>query len=156
MKKLVLITIALVALQATAQEQKREYHREGTNEKMEFIKSLTPEEMSDLQTKNMTLHLDLTENQQTKIKAINLEEATLRKAKMEEHKKRMEQKEAEKPSKEERLKILNEKLDHKIEIKQKMKVILNAYQYEKWEEIQEKRHAKKSKKRRMKKRQKSY
>ncbi len=152
MKKLVLITIALVALQATAQEQKREHHREGANEKMEFIKSLTPEEMSDLRTKNMTLHLDLTENQQTKVKAINLEEATLRKAKMEEYKKRMEQKDVEKPSKEERLKMLNEKLDHKIEIKQKMKVILNAYQYEKWEKIQEKRHTKKSKKRRMKKR----
>jgi hypothetical protein len=149
MKKLVLITIALVALQATAQDQKREHHREGGNEKMGFMKSLTPEEISDLQTKKMTLHLDLTEAQQAKVKILSLEEAKLRKAKMNEHQKRMEQKDAEKPSKDEQLKMLNGKLDHQIEVKQKMKAILNANQFEKWEKTQEKRHAQKGKKRRM-------
>ena len=152
MKKLVLIAIALLALQATAQEKKREQQRKGPNEKMEMLKELTPEELATLQTKKMTLHLDLTEAQQDKIMAINLEQAKLRKSKMEARQKKMESETDEKPSKEERLKMMNEKLDHQIEMKKKMKAILNAEQFEKWEKIQGKRQHKKGEKPQMKRR----
>ena len=40
-----------------------------------------------------------------------------------------------KPSKEERVKMMNAKLDSQIAMKQKMKTILDADQYEKWENM---------------------
>lgn len=125
--------IALVSLQVTAQERKREFHKEGQRNHMEAMKDLTPEEMATLQTKKMALHLDLTEAQQKQIQALNLEKAKYRKARMEERQKRMESSEMKRPSKEERLKMMNERLDRQIAMKQKMKSILNAEQYEKWE-----------------------
>ena len=72
---------------------------------------------------------------------------------IEERKAKKEQSEGEKPSKEERLKAINSKLDHQIETKRKMKSILNDEQYAKWEEKYTRAHAKKRmhKKRGMKK-----
>lgn len=136
MKKLILIALAFIGLQATAQELKQKHGGER-KDRMEKMQDLTPEEMATLQTKKMTLHLDLTEAQQKQIQALNLEEATLRKAKMEEYKKLKES--GEKPTKDMRVKMMNEKLDHEIELKQKMKTILNAEQFEKWEKSQAKR-----------------
>jgi hypothetical protein len=130
MKKIVIILIALVTLQVTAQEKKKELHKEGQRERME---SLTPEEIASLQTKKMTLHLDLTEEQQTKIQALHLDEAKMRKAKMEERKAMKESEETKAFTKEDKVKMMNERLDHQIVTKQKMKSILNAEQYTKWE-----------------------
>ena len=136
MKKLAIIALALITFQANAQD-KKEKRQDNRKEKMEKRMQLEPEEMAELQTKKMTLHLDLTEAQQKQIQALNLEEATLRKAKMEEYKKLKES--GEKPTKDMRVKMMNEKLDHEIELKQKMKTILNAEQFEKWEKSQAKR-----------------
>ena len=61
---------------------------------------------------------------------------------MEERKKMAENKEAHKPSKDERVKMMNEKLDHQIEMKKKMKEILTAEQFEKWEKSQMKQQSK--------------
>ena len=133
MKKIIIILIALVTLQVTAQERKKEFHKEGQRERMETMKDLTPEEMATLQTKKMTLHLDLTADQQKKIQALNLEQATIRKAKMEEHKAMKESGERKAFTKEDKLKMMNDRLDHQIAMKQKMKNILNAEQYAKWE-----------------------
>lgn len=136
MKKLIVIAVALLALQVTAQEQKRENHKKG--ERAQKMMNLSAEEIATLQTKKMTLHYDLNESQQTKIHAINLENATKRKAMMEARKARKESGNAQKPSKEERLKMANAKLDHKIAMKAKMKDILNDEQYAKWEKAQSK------------------
>ncbi|MBU2939709.1 hypothetical protein KO494_09180 [Lacinutrix sp. C3R15] len=125
MKKLLVIALALVTIQVSAQEK-----REGRQRKADF----SPEEIAQLQTKQMTLDLDLTDEQQEKIGAINLENAIARKAKMEARKKSDE-----KPSKEEMLKMKNERLDAQIETKRKMKSILNEEQYAKWEKTQGKR-----------------
>ncbi|OUR92685.1 hypothetical protein A9Q87_06505 [Flavobacteriales bacterium 34_180_T64] len=149
MKKLVLVAIALITVQAFAQEKKREHKRQGLENKTEMHKDFTPEELATLQTKKMTLHLDLTEAQQNKILALNIEQAKLRKAKIDERQKKMENQTDEKPSKEARLKMMNEKLDHQIEMKKKMKVILNAEQFEKWEKMQQKRHAQDGRKQQM-------
>lgn len=150
MKKLILIAVAFLALQATAQEHKKEHH--SNKERGQKMMNLSADEIATLQTKKMTLHLDLNESQQAKIHKMNLEDAKTRKAYMEKRKANMKARKAkkesgesaEKPSKEERLKMVNKRLDHQIEAKQKMKEILNEEQYVKWEKSQAKR-AQKSK-----------
>lgn len=136
MKKIVFIALALVAFQLTAQDKKERPNRER-GEKMERYQDYSPEEMANLQTKKMTLHLDLNESQQKEIKKLNLENAIARKAKMEAHKAQKESGNIEKPSKEARLKMMNDRLDHQIEMKSNMKKILNADQFTKWEKSQE-------------------
>lgn len=66
-----------------------------------------------------------------------LEEGKTREAKMEDFKGKREK--GEKPSKEEMLKMKNDRLDKQIEMKKKMKTILDEKQYEKWENNQAKR-----------------
>lgn len=136
MKNLLMIALAVVTLNVSAQERQREGQKGAMKERMEMRQDMTPQEMASLQTKKMTLHLDLTDKQQKEVEAILLEEATARKVKMAEHKGKMQKADGEKPSKEERLKMMNERLDHQIEMKKKMKTILNAEQYEKFEAMQ--------------------
>lgn len=143
MKKLILIALAFMALQATAQERQRMQQNDSKKERAHKFKDLTPEEAATLQTKKMTLHLDLTEAQQTKIQALNLENAKKRKVKMEARKPMKEDEDFAKPTKEERLKMKNERLDNQIARKQKMKAILNAEQYEKWSAQSQRRQGKK-------------
>jgi hypothetical protein len=152
MKKIVIILIALVTLQVTAQEKKKELHKEGQSERME---SLTPEEIATLHTKKMTLHLDLTEEQQTKIQALHLDEAKMRKAKMEERKAMKESEETKAFTKEDKVKMMNERLDHQIATKQKMKSILNTEQYTKWEASMDKMEYRRDGKKKMMKHKKS-
>lgn len=133
MKKLVLVVMALCAIQITAAQGPHK-GKKGMD--------LSPEEMANLQTKKMTLALDLTDAQQQDIYKINLENAKLRKAHMAERKAKRESGEAQKPTQEERLKMANKKLDHMIEVKAKMKDILNDEQYARWEKMVAKRQAK--------------
>ena len=148
MKKILIIAVALLALQVTAQDQKKE--RQNKQDRSQKMMNLSAEEAATLQTKKMTLHLDLNESQQAQIKTINLENATKRKAMMAEHKAKKESGEMQKPTQEERLKMANAKLDHKIAMKAKMKTILNEAQYAKWEKAQM-QNAKKGNKKGMKK-----
>ena len=136
MKKILIIAIALVTVQVTAQDKKENRRME----RLSAMQDMSAEDMAQLQTKKMTLDLDLTEAQQEKIGHLNLERAKNRKAKIEARKKAMENNTVAKPSKEERLKIMNERLDAQIVEKKKMKNILNAEQYEKWSKMQEKRN----------------
>ena len=136
MKKLILIAIAMIAIQVSAQDTKERPNRERSA-KMDKLQDVTPEEMASLQTKKMTLHLDLNESQQKEIQKINLENATERKAKMEARKAQKANGTMTKPSKEEHLKMMNERLDNQIEMKAKMKKILNDEQFAKWEKQQE-------------------
>jgi len=134
MKKILIIAVALLAFQVTAQEQQRERsNKQGKSLKM---MDLSAEDAAALQTKKMTLHLDLNKSQQAEIKKINLENATKRKAMMAERKARKESGEIQKPTQEQRLEMVNTKLDRKIAIKAKMKNILDKEQYAKWEKAQ--------------------
>lgn len=137
MKRLIIIALALISIQGIAQEKKERQNREERTHRMS---NLTPEEAANLQTKKMTLHLDLNATQQKEIYAINLENATKRKEMMATFKAKKESGNIEKPTKEERLAMENAKLDHKIATKSKMKSILNKEQFEKWEKAQEKMH----------------
>lgn len=135
MKKIVFIALLLIVSQVNAQQKQRANKERG--EKMERFSDMTPDEIATLQTKKMTLHLDLNESQQKEIKKLNVENAKSRKAKMEAFKAQKENGDMQKPSKEERLKRMNERLDNQIEMKAKMKKILNDEQYDKWEKSQE-------------------
>lgn len=128
MKRVFLAILLVVGITTIAQERKMKDN------------DLTPEERVELQVKKMTLDLDLSAKQQNEIKTILLENAKLRETKIAEMKKRKES--GEKLTKEERLKMENERLDNQIEMKQKMKTILTVEQMKKWEEKQERREEK--------------
>lgn len=151
MKNLLLIALAVVTLNVNAQERKKDGQKGAMKERMEMRQDMTPQEMASLQRKKMTLQLDLTEKQQKEVESILLEEAKTRKAKMADRKAKMGKTDGVKPSKEERLKLINERLDHQIEMKKKMKSILNAEQYEKFEVMQSKKQIMRGKKSQMRK-----
>lgn len=146
MKKLILIALALITIQVSAQNRNQEFRKGERKERINKFKDFSPEEMAQLQTKRMTLDLDLTPSQQKQIQKLNLENAKDRKAKMETRQARMKDVNAEKPNKEERLKMMNERLDKQIEMKQKMSKILNSDQMEKWESIHNRKQQKDFKK----------
>jgi len=125
MKKLIL-AIALVATTLTfAQDRKTRGEK------------LTPEQQTELQVKRMTLELDLDAKQQKEIKAILLEQAKKREAKMAEMKVKREK--GEKPSADEKFEMKSRMLDNQIENKAQMKKILKSEQYQKWEDKQSER-----------------
>ncbi len=136
MKNLMLIMVALVTLNVSAQP-KHENRPERPHKSDAFLKDLTPEELADLKTKRMTIDLDLNASQQKQIRAIVLEEATFKQKQREEHSAKKGKGDNEKPSKEERLALMHEKLDREIAMKQQMKTILSEDQYKKWEVISE-------------------
>jgi len=139
MKKLVFLALAFVTLQVTAQDAPKEFHKQG-KDRIHRMADLTPEETATLQTKKMTLALDLSEDQQAKIQKMNLENAKERKARMEAHKAMKESNSFSTMSKEDKLKMKNERLDRQIAFKKQMKEILNAEQYKKWSENMEQQH----------------
>ena len=154
MKKLFLITLALVTIQVSAQNKKQGERNGDRMEKGQSMKDLTPEEMAQLQTKKMTLALDLTASQQKQVQALQLENAKARKAKMEERQAKMKDGTGPKRTKEERVAMMNERLDNQLAMKKKMKNILNEEQLVKWEKMnarKEGRHPKKGKEKRMQK-----
>lgn len=140
MKKIILIAIAFVTLQAVAQDKRKG----GERSERGMMKGLSAEEIATLGSKKMTLTLDLSTAQQAQVKAVLLEQATERKEKMAEREKTKNDDDAKKPTKEERVKRMNAKLDKDIAMQQKMKSILTADQYEKWSKMQAK-HQHKSK-----------
>ena len=142
MKKIFLIALALVTIQVSAQNKKQGENKGDRMEKRQGMKDFTPEEMAQLQTKKMTLDLDLTASQQKQVEKLQLEKAKERKAKMEARQAKMKDAKGEKPSKEERLAMMNERLDKQMEMKKKMKQILNADQFEKWEKMQGRKQGK--------------
>ena len=124
MKKLLLIAIALLTLNATAQDRKN---------RKDSLKDLSAEEVATLRTKKLTLQLDLNESQQATVKTLMLEEAKFMESKRAEREENKANEDSKKPTKEERYAMVNERLDRQIEMKKSMKSILNAEQYTKWE-----------------------
>ncbi|MFX0558545.1 hypothetical protein ACOCEA_17215 [Maribacter sp. CXY002] len=127
MKK-IMIMAALVLACGLAMAQRPE----GKDHKR--MQDMTPEQVATLHTKKMTLALDLTEAQQTKMKSLLASQAEKRKAKMEEFKAKKEN--GEQPTADEKFAMQNERLDAQIAHKAEMKKILNDEQYAKWEKMQ--------------------
>lgn len=129
MKKVIAVLALFVGF--TTMAQKRE------------MKDINPEQFATLTTKKMTLDLDLNEGQQTKVYQLQLENANLRKEKMEARKKVKEAGDSTtKLSSDKRFEMQSEMLDHQIAQKKKMKAILNADQFAKWEKMNHNRRAK--------------
>lgn len=126
MRKLILAALFLTGITAMAQDHNR---KEGRRQ----MQDLNPEQLATLQSKRMTLALDLTEGQQSKIKEMFAKNAEARKASMEEHKARKEN--GKELSDDEKFALKNERLDMQIAHKKEMKSILNDEQYAKWEKM---------------------
>jgi len=138
MKNILYALAILFTINLAAQENSEHGERGGKKKaQKEFLQSLTPEQMATLQTKKLTLALDLSEQQQEHVLALQTKAATERKAKMEARKAKKEK--GEKPTDEERYQMMNERMDAKIAFKKSMKEILTTAQYERWEKMQAKR-----------------
>lgn len=127
MKKLIVLVVLMAGITAMAQKPERKRDHRGD------MKGMTPEQMATLQTKQMTLALDLTDVQQKQIQSLNLDNAKDRAEKMKEMKAKRESGEAKKLTSEERYAMKATMLDRQIAQKEKIKKILNDEQYEKWE-----------------------
>lgn len=153
MKKLMTVVLLTIGMMVQAQEQDRTQKREYKKEhKKEMFKKrgahMTPEQRAELQTKRMTLSMDLNAKQQQEIKAFLITQHQKRQAFIEKVKA-----EKSKDSNHENLRFEMQKqhLDQKIERKEAFKKILNAEQFATWE-AQRKTHNKKNYKRKSKKR----
>lgn len=146
MKRLAAALVVLTTVGVMAQNH--EGYKTHRGEKM----NMTPEQLATLQTKKLTLALDLSEAQQEKIMKAALEEAKYGKEKWETMKAKRQSGEWKKPTSEERFEMKNALLDRKIAYDQKMKDVLTKSQYETWKEMQAKKlkHFKKSMQQRIK------
>jgi len=137
MKNLLLMLVILMSLPMVATAQNTQRQNQATNSR--GMADYTPEEAATLQTKRMTLLLDLNEKQQAQVNKIFLENATQRQAMREANQAKRQTGERPKLTKEERFAMQNTSLDNQIALKAKMKNILNEEQYAKWETAQTQR-----------------
>ena len=121
MKKLIVTIVLVISSLSFAQEKSK----------------LSPEQQAELQVKKMTLDLDLDTKQQNEIKNILLEQNKKRVTKIAELKDKKKQ--GVKLSTDEKFEMKSEILDEKIEHKSQMKKILKPQQFQKWEQNQENR-----------------
>lgn len=137
MKNLLLMLVILISLPNMITAQNTQRQNQAANSRS--MANYTPEEAATLQTKRMTLLLDLSEKQQAQANKIFLENATQRQAMREANQAKRQSGQGNKPSKEERFAMQNKRLDHQIAMKAKMKNILTEEQYAKWETAQKQR-----------------
>lgn len=123
MKKLILIVVFCATAISYAQGPR------------DNAKDFTAAERASLHTKKMTLALALDNAQSKKVYAVVLSQVEDRMAAQAVKK---EQKEGQKPSKEERLKRLNARLDSQIAHQNEMKSILTGPQFEQWKAMAKK------------------
>lgn len=128
MKKLIFAVMMLTGVLVTAQHEGHRKHRGQ-------MKDMTPEQIATLKTKQLTLALDLNESQQKEIQKLNLEQAELRKSQRSGREEKKAGETGSQPSKEERYEQHLARLDQMIAHKAKMKSVLSAEQYDKWEKM---------------------
>ncbi|MDN3493813.1 hypothetical protein [Winogradskyella bathintestinalis] len=133
MNKLVIIAIAFATLSSFAQQkQPQKLDREN---RAELRKSMTPTEIADLKSKQLTLKLDLNDEQQKKVHQLILNGAEDKQSLRQDNKTEKDDT-RKKPSKDEMLKMKSQKLDMQIEMKREMKKILTEEQFAKFEKMQ--------------------
>ena len=124
MKNVVFSIALLVGCSLAAQTSQKPPKEEMRKER---IKEWSPEQHATLRTKKMTLHLDLSEEQQNKVYNLELKNAKNRKALKDKQVKKQE------VSSEELFNRKNEQLTQKIALKKEYQNILTKEQFEKWE-----------------------
>ena len=112
--------MAIITMGAFAQNQKREFKKS----------ELTPEQVAELQTKKMTLGLELTEAQQKEVYNLKKDQAIIRESKRKEMMALREK--GEKPINKNSFERRNSRLDAQLAHQKEMKNILNEGQYETW------------------------
>lgn len=122
MKKLAVLLVTLVTTYGFAQESKSK-----TTEPRE---KQTLEQRVELQTKKLTLDLDLNEKQQKEVKALLTQQGKEMEITRENLK---EKKDNQKLSTQEKFDLKNKNLDRQIAVKASMKKILTPEQFTKWE-----------------------
>lgn len=132
--------MALITIGAFAQNEKRGFKSS----------EMTPEQIAELQTKKMTLGLELTEAQQNKVFDLNKEKAIERMEK----RKRIEtlREKGEKPSNKNSFERKNARLDAQLAHQKEMKSILNDNQFETWKKSRKHKVHKMKKQKKMKQR----
>lgn len=132
MKKLFIVALLVVGMTSFAQERKARPERAQ-------MEQMTPEQRNQLHLKKMTLELDLNASQQKEMSKIIAEQSAKREARMAERK-------ASKDSVKKQLTAdelfakKSKMLDEQIVMKERMKKILSADQYKKWDDMKGKRH----------------
>ncbi|MGJ5641975.1 hypothetical protein [Formosa sp. S-31] len=132
MKKILILALVFMSLNAFAQQRGQGFNQNGRNEMAMGMKmnNFTPEQQATLQTKRMTLHLDLTDSQQKEVYNLNLNLAKTRDAN---RKAMLANKESGKTfTDDERYNLMVKRLDNQITYNAKMKSILKSEQYELW------------------------
>ena len=126
MKKLFVLALLIVGTTIIAQERNRKHQG---NEMEQF----TPEQKSQLMLKKMTLELDLNDSQQKEMSAIISNNV----AKKEAHKTEMKamKEKGVKPTNDERFAMHMKMFDEQIATKKRVEKILNAKQFEKWNDL---------------------
>ena len=113
--------------------------QKGERSNRGMVKDLSPEQIATLQMKKATLALDLTDSQQKEMKAFLFENAKMRKTKIEERKALKESGDTKERTSEEKFERANERLDHQIAQKTKLKQILSEEQFEKWQKMRQRK-----------------
>ncbi|MET0760551.1 MAG: hypothetical protein ABWZ56_09035 [Flavobacterium sp.] len=131
MKKLFIAALLVVGMTSFAQERKARPERAQ-------MEQMTPEQRNQLHLKKLTLELDLNASQQKEMSKIIAEQSAKREAKMAERKASKDS--AKKLTSEEIFAKKSKMLDEQIVMKERMKKILSADQYKKWDDMKGKRH----------------
>lgn len=126
MKKVLIPCFALFAAM-TMNAQKMDHQKGKHHHK--FLQELSTEQIANLKTKKMTLHLELSPEQVDKIYQMELAEVTARKS---EREKKSKEAKPEALSAEQKYKRQIARIDQKIAHQAQLKSILNAEQYETW------------------------
>ena len=134
MKTWMLALALAIGISANAQERRQKH---------DHVK-MTPEQRTELQTKQMALTLDLNDKQMADIKKLLADRNT--KAEAFKNSRKADREAGKKLSSNEKFELKSKMLDNQIAMKREMKKILNEEQYTKWEKT------KKNKVHKMKKR----
>lgn len=142
MKKILILMLALTSSVAFAQHGGRGHHRQG-GDKAELLKELSVEQLAQLETKKLTLALDLNAAQQQEMLKVQTTIAQDKKAMLAEREARKAANETQKLTPDQRFEKMDAALDKKIAIKSEIKAILSDQQFEKWERMQHQRKGRK-------------
>lgn len=144
MKKLLIIALVFCTLSIVAQGKDQE-RRNDLKERFTKRGMQSPEDRAKLETKQMTLRLDLSKQQQTQVEEVLF-------AHYSEGKKKMDTNKASRKdmSDDKRKQMKLDRLDAEIALKENMKSVLNESQYAKYSKMLENR-GKRSKGRKMRK-----
>lgn len=130
MKKLIALAVLLIGFSTFAQKPARNLRKEN-------LEQMTSQQRNELRIKKLTLDLSLNSTQQKEMGKIIAEMEAKKEAFQKE---RLAKKEAEKKATNDELFAMRIKLlDEQIATKERVRKILDAEQFKKWEKIQDKR-----------------